>query len=369
MEYRNDIEDINLVSNDLVFLTWAPHELDHTATCETSGEWEDCFNAKPPYIVTTAQSTRKEIRPLTKQKNNQSFFTDFLNMDPSDENFLQYADKYGPLFHETDPLLLKHYSKLAIHPTQSIRFWRRMHWWIKTATELSILITDKKRSHKLTEIFKIENNPSPLFEEYSFSIGPKLEPDHYCYEECPSIATHKMYSIKRTYNSPEEYTLSGFYLISSQKEWRGFGEADGLIKPATVLLRDIVWYFLHKYPVSSAPSIERGKIVADFSPSSLLALLWYTVLQQHVGEKKYKRCHICGKLADVTGFNSSWKQHDSCINNANRKMNYKLDQIDKYQAKGFSLSEVAARIKLSVDEIEELLSDRETRRNKRTKKR
>ena len=89
--------------------------------------------------------------------------------------------------------------------------------------------------------------------------------------------------------------------------------------PARYLLQRKINEKLKTY--STQPRLlmnEQNQLEAYLYPGSLLAALWFQFYQVVVGEKKLKRCVVCGKWQDLTDRTEKqrerWTRHAKCAN-------------------------------------------------------
>ncbi len=99
---------------------------------------------------------------------------------------------------------------------------------------------------------------------------------------------------------------------------------------ATIAAGAFVNEKLQKYPVFTTMGLEvrdgvgRKKAVTARSrmwqcPSSLLSAMWYQAALALSGERRYKRCPICGRWEDVTDRRPNWKRHQQCQKDLDNK--------------------------------------------------
>lgn len=64
---------------------------------------------------------------------------------------------------------------------------------------------------------------------------------------------------------------------------------------------------------------DNGEISQYLVPENLLTAMWVQLYQAIVGERRFKRCEICGEPKDVTNKNSNWRYDTHCYNAQKQK--------------------------------------------------
>lgn len=64
---------------------------------------------------------------------------------------------------------------------------------------------------------------------------------------------------------------------------------------------------------------DDGDLQTHWVPSSLLAALWWTLLQAATDQRKFRRCAECGQLADATGLRRDWTMHATCASRVRQR--------------------------------------------------
>lgn len=75
-------------------------------------------------------------------------------------------------------------------------------------------------------------------------------------------------------------------------------------------LKSRLEYFPTQFEVVYNP--KETKLEQGFKTDTLLGLIWHQFFHYVTGERKLKRCPICGQWQDVTGRKSSWNAHKLC---------------------------------------------------------
>ena len=88
-----------------------------------------------------------------------------------------------------------------------------------------------------------------------------------------------------------------------------------VVKPAKLALQEIINKNLWSLNVNPTLTLDdEGGLAPYFYPQTLLAAMWFQLFQAVIGEKKYKRCELCGLWEDVTDRTAKWKKHPECAN-------------------------------------------------------
>jgi hypothetical protein len=88
-----------------------------------------------------------------------------------------------------------------------------------------------------------------------------------------------------------------------------------VILPARYLLLHKINQELKEHPTKAKVLMnDENEPGFYFVPESLLAAMWFQFLQAITGAKRFKRCMICGRWADVTEKRKVWSRHHECAN-------------------------------------------------------
>ena len=70
-----------------------------------------------------------------------------------------------------------------------------------------------------------------------------------------------------------------------------------------------------EYPLATRLQIdEREQPRYILKPGNLLSAMWYQLFLAQMGEIRLKRCAICGRWENMAGHRESWKKHANCAN-------------------------------------------------------
>ena len=273
---------------DLGFFTWfrsiTGYRIENNAGPDSISQMinmtQSAINGAPlkndiigPFIIEDPQTTGyKPVKPLDE---NATLFLEFAELDYSEENMIEFANRYGLLIQE-------HRLQLPMSDQSfsgdSLSTWKKEHRDLKNAVQIwEWLRTNDKEKLNLLIKWSEDNETVRYFIGSNsmgilFSVNPPIRP----------------------------------YLLPRCKP-------GDVIFPTRLLLQKIINDKLGEYPVSPRLLLDDNNELKQYLvPSSLLSAMWYQFYQAVTGKKRYKKCEICNTWEDVTDKRSSWTMHPNC---------------------------------------------------------
>jgi hypothetical protein len=256
----------------------------------------------PPYLV---EEDRSSERGLLTPFEDATLFAKFADIEASAESFEAWASAYGMLTRGEESILGRlhvvsdsdialgeagRYGRLVkfpdgicgcTQPSESQSFWLREHRDLAFAVMVWELAA-RNDEKNLGKIIRWSDRKTGAFVHYAHE---GLKPEVLFNEDIRPWASD-------LYRYPE------------------------VIRPALLYVRKTINEKLQEYPVNIILQIdEEGKVHQRLQPSSLLAAMWYQFNLILVGERKIRRCSICGKWENMEGHRDSWKTHIKCASN------------------------------------------------------
>jgi len=108
------------------------------------------------------------------------------------------------------------------------------------------------------------------------------------------------------------------------------------------------------YPIVQS---EEGRLAAYLKPKDLLSAMWLQFYFVLVGEKRIKRCSICGLWEDVTDKTKAWSAHAECAQRERFRKYYheKLKRVRELYREGKSPEEIASLLGKDVEWVRKRL--------------
>jgi len=147
----------------------------------------------------------------------------------------------------------------------------------------------------------------------------------------------------------------GWFLIASKGKYPEIfntWKRGSLYAPAKFYLLQIVNEKLKK----AHPRLlldKKGNLKEYIYPSNLLTSMWYEFSQALSGQRKLRRCEICGEYMDVTDSRSNKKQHKWCGNNER----YFRMKARSFYEQGMNFEEVAQKVNKPLGWVKDLLEE------------
>jgi hypothetical protein len=133
-------------------------------------------------------------------------------------------------------------------------------------------------------------------------------------------------------------------------------KTDEIVLPAKIVLNNLINKKLAKYPLRLRLLLDEKNEPKQFVvPDNLLGAMWFQLFQSITGEKKYKKCAVCGTWENVTEKRTDWLYHDSCGSTFRGRKRRGIQDVLNGKK---SLEEVAKHCGVSVSLIKEWLKSR-----------
>jgi hypothetical protein len=120
---------------------------------------------------------------------------------------------------------------------------------------------------------------------------------------------------------PSRYVTGIDELLLEAIEHGGLEHYD-VIRLAKVLLITCVNWKLKGKVFQQLSFGHDGSIVPRLIPANLLSAMWLQFSLWIAEQSSYKRCRVCGLWADTTGLRSDWKEHTECGSRRRAKESY-----------------------------------------------
>ncbi|MBT9174317.1 MAG: hypothetical protein DDT21_02731 [Syntrophomonadaceae bacterium] len=279
---------------------------------------------EPPYLLETPETTGFYTTRVMEQE--PALFLKFADIQPTREGILEFANAYGPLTHGETEVLTPRYSYPEgreeekpwkhgvfglcdqkdgrIYGTvfaDSLKFWqneiRDMRWtvqvwewfekrdavalervihWSKDGQGVSYVLADWEGLSDATVKGDIMDQIKAA--RIPFSTGPLASKDYHG----EVLARFR----------PGDVLLPAQYLVQSRINEK----LQKLVIRPRLLMND------------------HNQLEPYLCPKNLLAAMWFQFFRTATGEKRFRRCSICGLWADVTGKTQRWSRHADCAN-------------------------------------------------------
>ncbi|WP_338826277.1 hypothetical protein MTBGP_09810 [Moorella thermoacetica] len=300
-----------------------------------------------PFLLEVPETTG--YYPLNVLEEEPTLFLKFAEVTPTRKGILEFANNYGMLTYGETQVLTPKYriesgqkgslrtrgafgitkvieegltaDNYAIVFGESLRFWqneiRDMAW--------AVLVWEALKD-KNTDILKriIYWKGEEAVGYVLVNINKEALLQFYNAEEVLRATRPDNWNNFKAY-LPEEVTLStssGWLATkwTSRRELFSRFKPGDLLLPAQYLLQSSINKKLKKYITKPRLLLDdKNNLQPYLMPENLLSAMWYQFYLTVIGEKKYKRCSICGLWADVTDKRSNWSKHPECANRARVK--------------------------------------------------
>jgi len=282
---------------------------------------------QPPFLVETPDTTGFiGYKPLDEP----TLFLKFAEIQPTQEGILAFANSYGKLTLGETELLTPQYSypkdrqddKPWKHGNvmgryeqrdgkmygggfgESLQFWREEIKYMRWTVQVWEWLKNRDTKSLRKVIFWPKNNNSV---GYVLADKEVLEG----YSSARNI--FKDLGFKKTFACTMGQLASSDF---KENIFARFRPGDVLL-PAQYLVQSRINKKLEEY--ATKPRLlmnDENKLEPYLMPENLLAAMWLQFYLAAIGEKKYKRCSICGLWADVTDKRRNWSKHSDCANQA-----------------------------------------------------
>lgn len=265
-----------------------------------------------PFLMAMPGSETIEYQPL---EDNTTLFLEFADIDLDDwdrESLLAFVNKYGPLTEDVFVSKLPDMEEVSrsspadmmqrvtdgiIGTGDSLNFWEQEIREMSLITQ--VLESWKERSRKnLHALRKYEVGSDWIdyqFVDGAFHVGKWRD-----FDSSAFIRTRiegAFHAFNDVYESKKEIFLAAQTMLTI---WENAKLEDLVIRPQLSLN-------------------DKGEISQYLVPENLLTAMWVQLYQAIVGERRFKRCEICGEPKDVTNKNSNWRYDTHCYNAQKQK--------------------------------------------------
>jgi len=337
-------------------------------------ERRQIYGPHPPFLLAVPETTG--FYPLRVLEEEPTLFLKFADVIPTRKGILEFANKYGMLTHGetqvfseayrlseeqkppewslgTDGLMKENEKKYAIVFGESLQFWqheiRDMAWtvWVWEALKEKdidflkrVIYWDGDKAVGCV-LVNIPKEALRQFEDAK-EVQEAAHPDNADY-------------LRGYLPEPKEVPLSVSFgwlatEYTNQEILYRFKPGD-LFLPAKYLVQSRINKKLEKYITKPRLLLdEKNQLRPYLMPESLLAAMWYQFYLAAVGEKRFKRCSICGRWEDVTEKTSAWTKHEACANKERvRKYRQAVREAQKLYREGKPLEYIATELGRSVE--------------------
>ena len=250
-----------------------------------------------------------------KEGKNRTLFMEFANTDISRDSIKLFANRYGPLTrlsgtgHDGEPYSF--WVRNILYMKWAINLWE----WICNLDEVMldkviIWSNDKQRiGYVLSEKEELDKS------RYAFLTVENLKKSIEESGEYPA----GIYENEFFESQQFPYFMWGFIASDRINPWIfEKTESGDKLLPAKYLLSNLVNTQL-RGRISPRIHIDHGNLLNGELFNDLLASMWYQFFQVVHGERKLKRCKLCGLWEDVTDNRSDWQGHPTCLAAARQK--------------------------------------------------
>jgi len=254
---------------------------------------------RPPYLVPSDDTTGfMSYQPLSNTK----MFGEFAATAPTREGIRAFAKDYGNL---SNALVIKKKKDGEVREGDSFLKWQEeiediswvMQVWEWQRSD-SGYPPDKKNLRKV-----IHWGDDQL--EYVLADGLVL--DHYG-------NAGKLISAIDSGEDIEGHYVRGV-LARGNDEIMSRSRKGNPLLPAQYLVQKIINLKMHYHNVRPRLLMnDENKLEPRLVPESLIGAIWLQFYQAVVGDRRFKRCELCGLWEDATDRNVNWSKHPDCAN-------------------------------------------------------
>lgn len=124
-----------------------------------------------------------------------------------------------------------------------------------------------------------------------------------------------------------------------------------LLLPAQYLVQSRINKKLKKYITKPRLLLdEKNNLKPYLMPENLLAVMWYQFYLAAIGEKRFKRCSVCGRWEDVTEKTAAWTKHEACANKERvERYRQAVREAQRLYREGKPLEAIAAELERPIE--------------------
>lgn len=285
--------------------------------------------AQPPFLIETPESTAF-IRSKVADKE-PALFLKFAEVQPTKEGILVFANKYGMLTggHRVDTPMYSYLSGKEEppwkHGVATLRkVGDRRVYGIVPGEALSFWQEEIRDMAWTVQVWEwIENKDISALEKiiYWSEDGQGV----HCVRADKDTLSHytraRDFVVDDIQASKVKPPISYELWPLAAKDFHGeifarFRPGDRLL-PAQYFVQSRINRKLKEHVTTPRLLVdENNQLKSYLMPENLLAAMWLQFFQAVVGEKRFKRCEICGRWEDVTDKTKRWSKHSDCANRA-----------------------------------------------------
>lgn len=272
----------------------------------------------PPYLVPT-DDTRGfiEYRPLDDTK----MFLTLASIEPTKDAIREFANEYGNL---TDRILVKRETDGEFRKGDSFSTWQEeiedLSWtsrvweWQRSDKDNP---PNKKNLRKVIYWADDGSLQYVLADESTLSKQKKAE---------------ELITAIENGTTDVKHYIRGVLVRENDEIMSRFRKGDSLL-PAQYLVQTIINHKLLYHNVRPRLLVNsENKLEPRLVPESLIGAIWLQFYIAAAGEKRYKRCGICGNWEDITDRTPKWRKHPVCANRARVKKRYYKEKNEQQNA-------------------------------------
>lgn len=335
-------------------------------------EKRQIYGPHPPFLLEVPETTG--FYPLRVLEEEPTLFLKFAEVIPTRKGILEFANRYGMLTYGETQVITPRYrlepaqeeqireqgglvthvqrgEKTEAYQTvfgESLRFWQHeiqdMAWTVQVWEALK-----EKDVEFLKRVIYWSGNEAVGC--VLVNIPREALTQFENAEEVLEATRPNNWDYLRAYlPEPEEIPLS----VSSSwlaTEWTNreilsrFKPGD-LHLPAQYLVQSRINKKLKKYVTKPRLLLdEKNQLKPYLMPENLLAAMWYQFYLAAVGEKRFKRCSVCGRWEDVTEKTVAWTKHEACANRERvEKYRQAVREAQRLYREGKPLEEIGAEL-------------------------
>lgn len=284
-----------------------------------------------PFLIITPETTGfYQTKPLEDEP---TLFLKFADVEPKPEAIVEFANEFGPLTRGWPPLYTPKHSHLKEGSQEQVRkygikidvgdgrIYRGVHGdplnlWLEELEDMrwTVALWQWLKDGDTSSLAKVIYWP-----EDGESVGCVLADK----------------DVLLSYPSSEEAFLNA--PLSGKKVrvgWLAIKGDDAIFPrfrpgdtylPAKRLLQKMISEKLIEHRVTPGLLWDaKNELIPYLMPEDFLAAMWLQFFRAVTGERKFKRCAICGKWEDATEKKETWTKHKACANR---------ERIRRYRAK------------------------------------
>lgn len=281
---------------------------------------ENEYVPKPLLIENPEVMTMNRYLPLDEES---ALFLKFSDIDISEEGILKFANKYGRLWANHGYLI--GIEQVEFIPKIEVKSKEEQYklWFPEVEERGNSFIIGEPFIYWETEIISMRNAvrlwkwiESEDIGKLSFVVNWDRDGGGFdcALGEINDIKLFRKLPRKEQRIMGGEYNIQyRFFNENVSKEVLYLTKKGDIILPAKILLNDIINTKLKNHPLHLRLLLDENNYPKQFVvPESLLGAMWYQFFQSITGEKKYKKCAVCGTWENVNEKREDWLYHDSC---------------------------------------------------------